>query len=718
MENMFKLKPHEYVAQIDPIAQSIEQSAVYLSKVKSIPLDEAKAIVIDTFKNNKSGNIKDPKIKYYDKNEVGDTVKKVGKLSAYIKRHTSEQNILVPSLTTYHRHDKKESLQANYVTQNTINRSKEKKKAFVAKSKGDVEGSIRHTGNQKKLKIDNNSLSGAYCITSTAVGDKSAHYTLTSITRCISSIGNAITENMVSGNRHYFEPMVARNHLVSLICNTDRTKVKNAIDKFNLHIPTDIEILELVKRSTRLYWKDEVQEAKLLKFISTLDDIERCIVSYVNDLYHIRFFNDELMYSFIDNMSEKVKKSPTLLTPEDELEYIKNCDEWVLNTVHHILIEDIKAVDVKYDKLLGTPLLSCLAATSESVYNALTDYKELIVAFFATTNLPTEISRFPSVTRRVTVLSDTDSTCATYQDWVKWFNKGEIVFSEKSVGVSVSVLTIVTQTLDHILNQFSTNMNIPYEKVSLLAMKNEFFWMTMTPMDVSKHYFADTCVQEGFSFDETNPDKLEIKGVQMIASTIPEQYKKESLDMMKEVNSLAGSGKKLSLLKYLKRIGEIEREIKNRVLSLDTEILKIEKIKNKDAYKLKNNPERTPYVHHMLWEEVFAEKYGHADNPPYTAVKVPTKIRHNRDMMTFLDSLPDQELAERFRKFLKKTGKSEIKSFKVPLSVTEDGVIPSEFESIIDESRIVFDIVNVFYLILKGMSFFRKPNMTISDLGY
>ena len=36
----------------------------------------------------------------------------------------------------------------------------------------------------------------------------------------------------------------------------------------------------------------------------------------------------------------------------------------------------------------------------------------------------------------------------------------------------------------------------------------------------------------------------------------------------------------------------------------------------------KKGPSESPYFHYLLWENVFAEKYGHVDEPPYGVIKV------------------------------------------------------------------------------------------------
>ena len=51
------------------------------------------------------------------------------------------------------------------------------------------------------------------------------------------------------------------------------------------------------------------------------------------------------------------------------------------------------------------------------------------------------------------VLSDTDSTCGSYDKWVNWYY-GEDVFHAESIGIAGAIMTINNQIMDHFIKVF------------------------------------------------------------------------------------------------------------------------------------------------------------------------------------------------------------------------------------------------------------------------
>jgi hypothetical protein len=136
--------------------------------------------------------------------------------------------------------------------------------------------------------------------------------------------------------------------------------------------------------------------------------------------------------------------------------------------------------------------------------------------FLITDLLPINIAFIKNMLRETIVLSDTDSTCATYEDWVKWY-QSDNVFGPRGIAITGVIMTIATTAIDHGIKVFAANMNIPKDRVSSIAMKNEYYWDVFVPTNVSKHYFADTWVKEGNVLPKS---KNEIKGVNRVVYDI------------------------------------------------------------------------------------------------------------------------------------------------------------------------------------------------------
>ena len=72
-------------------------------------------------------------------------------------------------------------------------------------------------------------------------------------------------------------------------------------------------------------------------------------------------------------------------------------------------------------------------------------------------------------------------------------------------------------------------------------------------------------------------------------------------------------------------IANMEREIINRIEQGDISVYKLDKIKDAKSYKV-SDIKMSPYVYHLLWKEVFSDKYGYPGEPQYTAIKFPTTL--------------------------------------------------------------------------------------------
>jgi len=285
-----------------------------------------------------------------------------------------------------------------------------------------------------------------------------------------------------------------------------------------------------------------------------------------------------------------------------------------------------------------------------------------------------------------------------------------MIFDPISVAVSAIVMTMVTEGIDHYVKMFGTNMNIGLEGAKYLTLKNEFHWDVFVNTDVSKHYFANVRIQEGNVYD--TPD-LEKKGVHLIASNAYEKVRKLSDEMMKSIMSEIGNNKEINLRKYLDMVANAEREIISKVLSGSPDVLKLEKIKEANAYK--HGPEKSPYLQYLLWQDVFSKKYGNAPEPTYMAIKIPTIINSKSDMKEYLDSLEDEEFKSDLIEFMKKWNKTEIKTFKLPLINVFSKGLPKELLPIIDIDRVVKDNCNVLYMVLASLGFYLKPGMKVID---
>lgn len=701
---VFSRPENEYQIRLSPVNEYIKQASAFLSKTKNISMDKARATVKRMLTAH---GVKNPIVTFNHKQENGDMLEETEPLTNYIKNVVSDGEVLVPSFTSYMHPSIQKSIHADFLSINIAARKADKHAAFEAKQLGNVNKATYHTVMQKVRKIFNNSLSGAYASKSTVLYNPSAHYTLTSITRCVASIGNAISESIIAGNKHFRTPDTVLNYISAIITNVNLETAEIVVERYKLHKPTAEEAHATILYSSRNYWTDLKEEEIILNLLKKLNPIELCVVVYTNDLWHLKHFNPDFMHNMVERISKKVPTGSI-----NHLSDLNNAGPGVANLVHHICMDEIKGMSINYKDLIGTELLDMLASTARNISLELQNYKLLFRTFLASDIMPIDIAFIVDMLRDAIVLSDTDSTCGSYDKWVEWFF-GKPDFTAKGVAVSATIMSINIQAMDHHLKLFARNMNIDKNLVDLLKMKNEYFWTVFTAANINKHYFANTIIQEGNVFEKS---ERELKGVHFISSSIDQALVVRFNAMIDEIHTTITNGKKIELYKYVKQVADMERELIEKVKNGDISIYKKDKIKNAAGYKLEK--EKSPYINHMLWKEVFSEKYGYPGEPMYMVIKVPLKINSPTDLRLFLSEIKDTELRDKWISFLARLDKDAVGTFRPPLAIVSTRGIPEEVIPVIDVERVILDNLGTGYLILESIGYFRKSKMLLSEMGY
>ena len=704
IENIFKNDVNEYQFTLDPIKDYMELAPQFLSVMNREPIEDNKTNVKKYIKETKQ--FTNPKVLFYERQENGDKNKTVTDLYSYMKYVKSSKSIIAPSFTVYFNPNVKRSLHAEFIEINVKDRSIHKKLAFKHKMAKDFEKFNYHNTLQKSMKIYNNSLSGAYASQGTVLNNPSSHYTLTSITRCVSGIGNALSESIIAGNKHFKDPDTTLNHIVTVVSDCDKDKVLEVTKKYNLHVPNADELMRVILKSSRKYWKDTEKELVIYNYLKRLAVHEKVYVAYHNDLFHLRMFNDEFMREMITNFLDYDLIDGEVRKFDD---IISSMPDWLYNFVIHILseqligkkVDDYSVEDKRHMASIGVNLISQYAY-----------YGDIFNTFLITKIFPVSIGTIKDMVREAIVLSDTDSTCASYADWVTWYFR-EPNYSPKSIGVTAAVMTAVAQATDHYIKLFGTNLNVPYSRTGILEMKNEFFWKVFVNSNVSKHYFASIFIQEGNIFDLDPYKLLEKKGVHLIAPNAYGPVRELAEKIMVESMQTVFAGGKINMINILDQVVAAEAMIVEKLNEGSPEVLKLEKIKEAKSYKL--DADHSPFVYYKLWQDVFSYKYGNAPDPTYMAIKFPSIVTNKRTMELFLDEIDDKEFSMRFKAFLKEVGKTEIKTFRLPLLNVYNNGIPKELMPVIDSKRVIMDNCKVLYIVLEALGFYLKEDMTLTE---
>lgn len=697
--NPFALNASEYKRDIDVLKNAIEDTAIYLHTTTGKPLDACKSYIKQQLQPGGRFAFKDRKITYLSKNDVGDREECTTTLSRYFSDVRKNEEILAPTGTTYLPAKVKRSKLSDYQKENVRMRGVAKKEMFKAQNEKNYALADVKNGEQSNAKTANNSISGMHLSPSTPLYNPTAHSSLTSTCRITSGYGNANNEKFLSGNRHYFHHEIVLANIVVLANNTDLNAIADVIKKYNLVIPTVEDTINCVEHSTQLYWtfpdfKQNKHFKKIIHLLECLTPMQRAAFMYVGDAYHLMKLNPEFMRTFLGKLSKRVVDR----SRSYEFKEAYGAPDSYRNLAAQLCPHEMTDIGQDYAKI--TPEnLQVFVPTCLNVRDTLDGYRDVIKAFWVTPNVPASVSWFPNSIRRSALVSDTDSTIFTVQDWVIWYC-GEISFELEAMQIAATVIALTSESITHVLALMSVNIGVEEKNTFLIAMKNEFKFDVLVPTRIGKHYYAGISCQEGNIKSEL---EMEIKGVGLKSSSAPVEINSDASKMMKDIikDFIENKGK-VSLYKYVGHVALVEQSIMDSLAKSETTYLRSGNLKDAASYS-NPDPLKTPYSQHLMWNEVFGPKYGMMEEPPYPIYKTSMVMVKPREMKIWLDEIKDKALADRMRAYLVRSGKKQIGTFNVPEQVLQSYGIPAEIVQGLNKRKIVTDICRIYYLVLETL---------------
>lgn len=709
MDEIFVRPIDNYKRDINPVSHYVEQTTFLLMRKTGRSKEECKKFVVDYIKKKKKDTINNPIVRFFERQENGDREVKELKLTEYLGEVVNNNEILAPTMTTYLRPEKKKSLIVKVLDKNAKLRKIAKKKMFEAEANKDDRTYAIQDSIQNTKKGTSNSVSGLFAANGSVLQNRSAHSTLTSTTRSMGSFGNCNNERVLSGSRLYMTPLITYSNVLSIASRTNPVEIRRTIEEYGLVYPTTEDVMACIRHSTMLYWESRSEHMKIEGLVNLMTREEKAAFVYSGDLFHLRKLNEKVIRDFVSKISRKVSG----VTVENARKVIEKTDEGILNMAHIVCMEEAKGLGKDLDKFEAAGSLHVVAATCLNIIATLREYENLIKTFLVTDHLPVNIAYAPEMTRRVIPVSDTDSTCFSTQEWIEWYYDGTCRLDTLGLSIGASVAFVTTESIKHVLAMFSANMNTPKETMRVLAMKNEYLWYAMGLTPITKHYWALTAAREGNIFDKP---KSEIKGVHLKNSSSPVYINKVGEEMMiGSLKELLETGC-IDAKKRIKDAADVERKIIASLRNSETEFLRSAKIKDKKAYK--KSETESPYRNHQFWIDIFEDKYGKIMSPPYSVVKIPTKLRNKTMIKRWIAEMEDRDMAERLNEYFEKTGRTSFNTMYVSEDYVLSFGIPKEIQSIIDIKRIVLDLTGIYRIVLESLGQFFKPLLLISEHGY
>lgn len=702
----FILKADEYKREIDPVANAVHQYASYLADKRGVPYDECRAFVVSTFKKGGVFEFKDKGMTLLRRNEHGDREVETTTVRKFIKEVIDRELIIAPTWTTYLPTKTKVSFLADDITDGIAGRNAAKKKMYQAESANNKTEYKWYKEEQTYKKKGNNAVSGAQASTSTVIFNKTGHSTLTSICRNTSGFGNASNERIVTDNRHYRNPEITLNNIVSITCNTNYKRLRGVMEKFDIAYPSTDDVMVCVRYSTQLYWRDETAMAKIRAYVETLTPLKKAAFVYTGSLHRLRELNEPLVRTIFTELIQKV----TGVEVANAMTVIKSAPETYLHLGHQICTEETMGLGMEHHLIEGTTAINTLAATILHVAFVVDKYAELFKCLLVTSNVPPSVAYFPYSIRRAALHSDTDSTLATLESWVIWYC-GDIDFTPVGIAVQAAITFFISSGIRHILAVMSANIGVDKRHLFRAAMKSEYRFDVFAMTMLGKHYFALIGCQEGSVYEKR---KTEIKGVHLIGNQIA-QFAEE---MMVDIMNTIIKEKKISAKKYIRMVAEMEQKVMKSVIGGDKEYLKSASINDAESYT--KDEDESPYQLHTFWQETFGRKYGLMPNPPYRTVRINLKLKGPKSIAEWLANMKDQTMAGFIRHQFTLKGKKMFTTFTMPEEMFDQLGLIEEIKDYVDAKKITVSLCTSLYLVLETLNLFfvgdKKVNRLVSEV--
>ena len=278
---------------------------------------------------------------------------------------------------------------------------------------------------------------------------------------------------------------------------------------------------------------------------------------------------------------------------------------------------------------------------------------------------------------------------------------GRMMVDDETNRIAAVMIFLSAETITHILARMSANFGVETRRIHKIAMKNEFKFDIFVPTSVGKHYFAYISCQEGNIYIEY---KMEIKGVHLKSSNVPEHVMKLAVNMMREIMETAGAGKKIRLTDKLRFVADLERSVVASIKAGEPTFLRNAEIKTPDSYT--KGPEESNYQHYTFWQQCFAPVYGDVPVPPYSVHKVSVNLPNQNAIKRWIAGIENPTIRTRLEAWNERTQKNSLNTIYLPRQVLLSGGIPKEFHPVLELRRSVLDISMVFYLILETLGYY------------
>ena len=612
------------------------------------------------------------------------------KLSNFVKQSTTKT--ITPSGSCYITTDVKVSESVEGVQAGLDKRKEYKTMMLDYKEKGLDAIALLYDFRQGTEKIKSNSLIGASGSDFSILRDKENFNAVTSLSRHGVMAAYAFCERFIT-NRSYFKNIdQVLNHIVVTIrsCPTEQ-EIMNIVNTFNLHTPTTEEIFKSLEESFKYYFPINLDTSIIFETIDTLKVHEKTFLLYhmnFQQLLHFNkaFFKDIFRSMLNKDLAEKVTVEPVSISKSFNHNFfdvitVVCSDILGKHTPKHIHKESPEAAKQIVD--IGLHMYKYM------------EYMQPVLDMFLTPrcNIPL-IDEHKEMSRKTTVISDTDSILFTVQDFINWYLDGYYV-NDEADDLAAVITYIFVEQLAKIISLVSRSRGAINKFTKYINMKNEFTYPIFFRTNLGKHYFGLKTIQEGKRIHE-----YDIKGVNLEKSTIPAVSNKFTTTLIEDLCTITQQSLQknqgIYASEFIFRVMDYETQMYEKLRKGDLTYVNYISINEKAGYK---NPESSIFKNYELWENIFADKYDHIRLP----VKVPIisfipKIFIEENYLDFLSKTNKTA----YEKIMEYPDKERMKWTRMPISLMCE-TIPKELVPAMDIRTIIYNNTTPSQLVLKSL---------------
>lgn len=713
--DIFTKPVEQYQRQYDTLNVAMGDLVECLKVSKGIDHSTAVDYVSKVTSGTGAFPIKNPELVYLKRKPNGDRVAESGNLQEYLKDKVDRNLIIAPNLTIYERPEVRKSILAEYIQVNLQYRKADKKQMFENDMRSKNESLSAHERHgyrkqaayfktlQESRKIKNNSLSGMHASPSTIGYNKSSHSSLTSLCRCATSYANSSNEKFLGGLRHYANPTVIYNNILTSNRSCDMVALEQVMVKYNLHYPTTEEVMKCIKYSTDNYWRNDADLESIRVFVNNLTPVQKAAFVYVGDFYHFDMYNSDFVLQYLTEMG-RMETQPQE-NPKAIIESLDDNYKAIATLLCTPLIKGILLDDAETQR---PEAYNAVAATAVNMQNMVLKYADFIKAIIVQPYLPISIASFPSSVRKSVPTSDTDSTIFTCQYWVDKY--GDIRFSVKSMSIMYVMVFMISSITQNTLMYYSANLGVSPEHLTTIKMKNEFIFPVYVLTALAKHYFAYILAKEGNVYTELD---IERKGVNLRSSNSPKYVNEQAEEFMATIMNVVLANRKWTSKEAMKFVADIEQEIYDDITTGKASLLNTVQVKPSESYS--QGESAAAYQSYLFWNKYFGAKYGPAQTPPYRAIKVAVTLNNKTAVAKWLDSIEDPTIRTGLQEWIATNNKSNVTIFRIPRGNVAEHGIPKEILSVVDVRGIIKEVTKPLYLVLEslGLYFINKKGTRI-----